>query len=139
MSNAETGRNELEDMTIFPAPGENVTLRECKAMRLLYADGWSVGELSMTFMVDDASVRLHAEGHCQHVAREMGLLADGGNHPAVGEPVVYYRPASRGSALHADRTCASLQNATTPIRVVRYDDVYPGDKFCGHCCDGGDE
>jgi len=44
-----------------------ITLNECDAIRLLARDGWTPGELKMTFHVSNThSVRHHAFGDCVH-------------------------------------------------------------------------
>lgn len=41
-----------------------LTRKECKALRLLYEDGWSSGELKMMFMINKNRVTKHAKGNC---------------------------------------------------------------------------
>lgn len=45
---------------------QSVTARECDAMRLLAADGWTKGVLKMCFMIPTGSVTLHVTGECSH-------------------------------------------------------------------------
>jgi hypothetical protein len=44
----------------------SVSNRECHAMQLLYEDGWSLGELAMTFQAAENTVRNHAHDRCSH-------------------------------------------------------------------------
>lgn len=55
------GDGEHTDRAGSPA----ITLRECAAMRLLSKDGWNEGELAMTFMVDESTVKRHVNEHCK--------------------------------------------------------------------------
>lgn len=48
----------------------DVSAAECASMRLLFADGWSKGELRMTFHVGYNSIQHHLEGDCAHPAPE---------------------------------------------------------------------
>ena len=51
------------------ASGGGITPSECRAMRLLADDGWTQGELKMTFHLSGtAMVRYHTEGRCSHAA-----------------------------------------------------------------------
>lgn len=44
-----------------------ITRRECDAMRLLKRDGWTVGELRMTFHLSTTTgIRRHLGGVCEH-------------------------------------------------------------------------
>lgn len=48
-------------------PNASTSVRECAAMRLLAADGWSIGELKMTFFAcTNDTVRRHVTGKCGH-------------------------------------------------------------------------
>lgn len=44
-----------------------VSRLECLAMRILYSDGWSLGELKLTFQLSQKQqVRTHVNGDCTH-------------------------------------------------------------------------
>jgi transcription elongation factor Elf1 len=44
-----------------------ISTRECSSMRSLARDGWTVGDLKMTFnLSDNKQVYYHVGGHCSH-------------------------------------------------------------------------
>lgn len=52
----------------------HITPAECTSMRLLAKDGWSPGELKMTFQVTSyATVTRHVQGQCSHDNHEVNL------------------------------------------------------------------
>jgi len=52
---------------VVPVATHVISSAECRAMRLLYRDGWTTGELKMTFHLSGAeSVRYHITGECSH-------------------------------------------------------------------------
>ncbi|MDS0280020.1 hypothetical protein NDI85_19735 [Halomicroarcula sp. S1AR25-4] len=62
-----------------------VSERECRAMRLLARDGWTVGELRMTMhLCHTQSVRHHVIGECQHSERVRPLDEWDGQQPPAG-------------------------------------------------------
>lgn len=45
----------------------SVSRNECASLRLLARDGWSIGELKMTFHLSDPnSLYRHIQGKCSH-------------------------------------------------------------------------
>ena len=54
----------------MPDPREDnanhLSTNECEAIRLMYEDGWSVGELSLAFERKKNTVRRHLHGDCEH-------------------------------------------------------------------------
>lgn len=53
-------------MTQGPGSKPAVSIAECRAMRLLRADGWTVDELGMTFMLGENAARRHIRADCKH-------------------------------------------------------------------------
>lgn len=46
-----------------------LTRRECRALRILARDGWTVGELALTMQVSEGQIHEHRQHRCAHGPR----------------------------------------------------------------------
>lgn len=64
-----------------------VNKNECASLRLLARDGWSIGELKMTFQITDHEcIYNHVEGDCLHQVPVKHIRDWDGQTPPKSDP-----------------------------------------------------